>query len=505
MKLLTAEQLRAAEQYTILHQPISSYDLMEKAASLIAQKITEWFLVNTSFVVICGNGNNGGDGLALARLLEDKGFRVKIFLLKAEKYTPECEKNRERLGEEKVYLFESIEDFPPFDNHEIVIDALFGAGINRAIEGNIAVLIEQLNTLSNFKIAIDIPSGLHPEGAWKSTAKNTFQADATLTIEQPKLAFLWAENSLFVGDFYVISIQIDAAFKATQPSSTFFINRNLIQDNWVRRTKFSHKGSFGHALTIAGSKGKAGAGVLATKAVLKSGAGLVTAYVPESNYTIMQTAFPEAMVLIDPSSDFFSVLPRDLSIYKAIGIGCGIGTEKETQAVLKLLLQETTCPLVIDADALNILAENKTWLNFLPPSTIFTPHPREFDRLTQKHASSQERIISQIAFSVKYQVYCVLKGAHTSISTPEGRVFYNSTGNNGMATAGSGDVLAGIITGLLAQGYSSLRSAIIGVYLHGLAGDFAAATHSKQALVASDILESLGKAFISIEQENDAI
>lgn len=499
MKLLTAQQLREAEIYTIQKHKIPSYDLMEKAATRIVEKLQSWFSVQTPFVVLCGQGNNGGDGLAIARLLEDKGFSVTTFLIHAEKYAKNTQKNRTRLGEEQVYLFENVGDFPPFSENTIVIDALLGSGLNRPIEGNLAEIIKYFNSLPHFKIAIDIPSGLHAEGAWIPHFENTFRADATLTIEQVKKAFLWAENFPFVGDFYPISIDLDKSFKSQQSSADFLITDSFIQEIWQSRSKFAHKGTFGHALTLVGSKGMAGAGILATKAVLKSGAGLVTSCTPACNYSIMQTAFPEAMVICDDEQEFLSQLPKGIENYRAIGMGCGIGTEKPTQAVLKLLLQETVCPLVLDADALNILAENKTWLSYLPTETILTPHPGEFDRLTQKHTSSKERVEAQRSFSMKYHVYCVLKGAHTSISTPDGRLFYNTTGNNGMATAGSGDVLAGIITGLIAQGYSSLKAAIIGVYLHGLAGDFAAEEHSKQAMTASDILNAIGKAFKEIE------
>lgn len=499
MKLLTVQQLREAESYTIQQNAIPSYDLMEKAATRIVEKLQSWFSVQTPFVVLCGSGNNGGDGLAIARLLEDKGFPVTTFLIHSEKYAENTQKNRIRLGEQNVYLFEDLGDFPPFSEGAIILDALLGAGLNRPIEGNLAEIIAYFNTLSNFKIAIDIPSGLHAEGAWTAHPENTFCADATLTIEQVKKSFLWAENYPFVGEFYTIPIDLDASFKSQQPCSDFLITSSFIQDIWQRRFKFTHKGTFGHALTLVGSKGKAGAGILATKAVLKAGAGLVTSFIPTCNYSSMQTGFPEAMVICDENKNFLSHLPKDIQNYKAICMGCGIGMEKPTQTVLKLLLQEIIGPLVLDADALNILAENKTWLSFLPTNTILTPHPGEFDRLTQKHTSSKERVETQRAFSMKYQVYCVLKGAHTSISTPEGNLFYNTTGNSGMATAGSGDVLAGVITGLLAQGYASLKASTIGVYLHGLAGDFAAEEHSQQAMTASDILNSLGKAFKTIE------
>lgn len=501
MKLLTADQLRAADAFTIANSSISSYDLMEKAATRISEKLSEWFRLENTFVIFCGNGNNGGDGLALARLLDQQGFNTKVFLLQSDKYSPNCKKNVEKVGKQNIYFFQSIEEIPPLDEGDIIIDALLGIGINREINGNLSSVINLLNHLPNFKIAIDIPSGMHPDGKWTSTLNNTFQANVTLTIEQAKVAFLWAENYDFVGDFITIPIDLDENFKQSQFSSQFLITKQMVRDNWIPRTKFSHKGSFGHALTIVGSKGMAGAGVLASKAVLKSGAGLVTSYIPSCNYNIMQTAFPEAMVISDNASDFITQLPKKLEVFKSICVGCGTGTEKETQNVVKLLLQETVCPLVIDADALNILSENKTWLNFLPPATILTPHPGEFDRLAEKHSSSKERIDAQIAFSIKYQVYCVLKGAHTSISTPEGNIFYNSTGNNGMATGGSGDVLAGIITGLLAQGYSSLKASLIGVYLHGLAGDIAAKKHSRQALIASDIIKGLEKAFIQVELE----
>jgi NAD(P)H-hydrate epimerase len=261
-----------------------------------------------------------------------------------------------------------------------------------------------------------------------------------------------------------------------------------------KRRKYDHKGTFGHALLIAGSYGKMGAAILTAKACLRSGVGLVHAHIPKAGYEIMQTAVPEAMLSMDRYDHYFSALP-ELDMYHAVGAGPGLGMEKQSQMALKLLIQECQQNMVFDADALNILAENKTWLPFLPQGTILTPHPKEFQRLAGHWKDDFEKLDILRNFCSKYHVYLVLKGAHTATCFPDGKIYFNSTGNPGMATAGSGDVLTGMITGLLAQGYTPGQAAVIGVFIHGLAGDLAMKEKGMESLIAGDIIEHLGRAF----------
>ena len=308
------------------------------------------------------------------------------------------------------------------------------------------------------------------------------------------------ENDRFVGRWHVLDIGLHHDYLNSVEVNNFYITKNDIRGLILPRKKFSHKGTFGHGLLIAGSYGKTGAAILAAKAALRSGLGLLHVHIPKSSYEIMQTAIPEAMLSIDRYDNYFSEVP-DLSLYNAIGIGPGIGKQHQSQMALKLLIQEFQHPIVFDADALNILSENKTWLSFLPPNSILTPHPKEFERLTEKWSNDFEKIEIQRNFAKKYNVIVVLKGAHTSICLPSGKCYFNSTGNPGMATAGSGDVLTGIITGILTQRYSPEKAAVLGVYLHGLAGDFAKKQNGENALIAGDIIDNIAAAFKKFEKQ----
>ena len=324
--------------------------------------------------------------------------------------------------------------------------------------------------------------------------KNIIRASFTLTFEIPKLSFMFADNAESVGEFYILDIGIDKKFLSEQKSLNHWVTRDMVTQILKPRARFSHKGTYGHALLIAGSYGKMGAAVLGAKSCLRAGVGLLNAHIPKCGYEILQTSVPEAMVLTDEEEMEFSGI-KDLTKFNAIGIGPGIGISEKTAKGLKILIQQALVNMVIDADALNILSENKTWLSFLKPGCIITPHPGEFARLAGKSSSAFEAYTKQRDFAVKYRIYVILKGAYTSIATPGGDVYFNSTGNPGMATGGSGDTLTGIILGLLAQGYSPFHAAISGVYLHGLAGDIAVQEWGESALIAEDITNCLGRAF----------
>jgi NAD(P)H-hydrate epimerase len=325
-------------------------------------------------------------------------------------------------------------------------------------------------------------------------------ADHTLTFLPPKLAFFFPENDSYVGNCHILDIGILKEFIDRTETHHFYTTIEDCKRILKRRNKYAHKGTFGHAFLICGSKGKMGAAVLAAKACLRSGAGLVTVHIPSSGNLILQTAIPEVMISFDANEEIFSEIP-DLSAYSSLGIGPGLGQADATQRALKLLIQNSPIPLIIDADAINILGENKTWISFIPKGSIFTPHPKEFERLVGKSSNDFERNKIQREFSIKYGVYIVLKGANTAISTPEGNCYFNMTGNPGMATGGSGDVLTGILTGLKAQGYTSLETCLLGVFIHGLAGDLAAQELGREALIAGDIIQNLGHAFCSLYGE----
>ncbi len=497
MKILTAKQIRELDQFTIKNQPIASYDLMERAAEEAFSALELLDVYALSSVYVCGKGNNGGDGLAMARMEAEEGLGVKVVVLEHMKEgSPDFAKNLYRLSDEtdiEVIHAHSIEDFPEIDEHELVIDAILGTGLSRPLDGLIAEAVRYMNTLSNEVVSVDVPTGLFTEDNTANDLNLVVRADYTLTFQSPKLSFLLPETGNLVGRFMVLDIGLME--EEMSPISPYeFVDDYELTKLFCSRPKFSHKGTYGHALLLAGAKGKMGAAQLAAKACLRSGAGLITAHVPKCGLDIMQVGVQEAMCSADSNEDHLIDHPK-LNGFNAIGIGPGIGTEKDTANVLKRLLQDAKAKLVLDADALNILSENKTWLNFLPKGTILTPHPKEFERLAGGWENSIERLNLQQEFSKKYGVVVVVKGAYTTITNAAGQTFFNSTGNAGMATAGSGDVLTGIILGLLAQGYSSEVAAVMGVWLHGTAGDCALNHQTKETLIASDLVDYLRVAF----------
>ncbi len=500
MQILNAEQIRAWDQFTIQHEPISSIDLMERAASKCLEWLDTNFYFGKEFVVFCGKGNNGGDGLALARLLLEKNFLVAVFIIESESNgTADFQFNLKRLREFetcKISFIRSENDFPNLSHNPVVIDAIFGSGLRRPLDGIIATLVNYINNSSCEIIAIDIPTGLSVD---QSSKNNTaIKAAQTLSFQCYKLAFLMAENSATIGKISILNIGLDTDYLNLITNNNSLIDADLIGSIFKKRNRFSHKGNFGHALLIAGSYGKMGASVLASKACLRSGVGLLSCHIPKSGYEILQTAVPEAMVFTDCNSSCSTKIETDCLNYDSIGIGPGIGIAAETKTALNELLRTYTKPIVLDADALNILATDKKLLTSLPPLSILTPHPKEFERLFGETKNDFERI--ELASQKAMELNCViiLKGHHTLIATADGKKYFNSTGNAGMATAGSGDVLTGILTGLLAQGYSSTEAAILGVYLHGLAGDYAADKFSQEALIASDIIFCMPYAFKQI-------
>ena len=495
MKILTAQQIKQADEFTIKNEPISSINLMERAATKCVEWLKNKYNSEKSFAIFCGVGNNGGDGLVIARLLAEKKYDVKVFVVEFSKnYSPDFIINLEKLKKTSIELVTLSEKDVHFKiaPDSIIIDAIFGSGLNKPIDGFVAKIIHQIN--SHEIISIDIPSGLFCEDNQNNNLKNIIKANYTLTFEQPKLAMMFPQNDIFCGECIVLPIGLHPDFIKTVDTPYFYTTKQDVKGLVLPRQKFSHKGIYGHALLMVGSYGKMGAAILSSKACLRSGVGLLTVYVPKEGIQIIQTAVPEAMCLTSNEQKFIADVPA-LDVFDAIGVGSGVGMEKQTQNALKLLIQNVDFPIVLDADALNILSENKTWLAFLPNNSILTPHPKEFERLVGKWSNDEERLKLQIDFSAKNDVIVVLKGAYTSISTPLGKVYFNSSGNPGMATAGAGDVLTGIITSLLAQGYLPENAAILGVYLHGVAGDVAVENIGEEALIASDIINAIADAF----------
>ncbi|MES2779806.1 MAG: NAD(P)H-hydrate dehydratase [Bacteroidota bacterium] len=505
MKLLTAQQIKDWDAYTIMHEPVTSLDLMERAASRCANEIELFLQLHqtlSSVVVCCGPGNNGGDGLVIARLLFQKGIQVSVILLnKGAKTTADFDANRERLPEGLSAIeVVSQQEIPVFTKEHLVVDALFGSGLNRVTEGVTATLIDLINESEAYVVAVDIPSGLPAEvnDVEEISNRSIIEADCTLTFQVPRKSFMHAECYDFTGDVKVLDIELHNGFLSTFHVHDFYITEQVVRSILKPRSVFSHKGTFGHVLIAAGSYGKIGAAILASKAALRTGCGLVSAFIPKVGYTIMQTALPEVMVFTDDEIVELRNFPQT-DLFSSVGVGPGIGTNEYTQKGLMAFLKQIHQPVVLDADALNILAtvlpKQKDFI--FPKQCIITPHPKEFDRLAGHCNNSFERLHKQRAFAQRHQITVVLKGAHTSIATPDGRTYFNSSGNPALATAGSGDVLTGIITSLLAQQYSPEEAAVTGVYLHGLCANMWV-EEGNHTMIASDIIEMIPQALQAI-------
>ncbi len=498
MKIFTSSQLALIDSYTIINEPVSEADLIKRAA----KQLYEWIkpLVSKKEVIniFAGPGNNGNDAIALTSILATRDYLCNLYLINGRSVRSELRK--ELLNE--VYVFgsvnvkfvESESEIPQIPSGSLVVEGIFGTGLNRCAEGIYCPLIDKINTSGAKIISIDMPSGLFSEDNSSADQNKIIRADFTLTFEFPKLCMFFKENAQYVGKWSVLPIGLHKEIVDKTESLLTMLNRDLISSYIKKREKFSHKGDYGHALLIAGSYGMAGAAVLSAKGALRAGAGLLTLHIPRLLYDIIQVSVPEALCSVDKSDEFFTG-SDNLQKYDAVAIGPGLGTAPETLTGLKKLFSQYQNPIVIDADALNIIASDADILKELPKNSILTPHPGEFSRLAGYSNSSYEAVMKQSEFSVKNGVIVVLKGAHTSVTTPSGHIYFNSTGNPGMATAGSGDVLTGVILSLLSQGYPPETAALAGVYLHGLAGDLAAEHYGEQSLISGDIPEYLGAAF----------
>lgn len=502
MKVFSTDKIKNIDEYTIKHEPISSLDLMERASATLFDEFRKLYYSDKKVKVFVGSGNNGGDALVLARMLSSYGTEVTVYLLSS-KLSNDAKVNLDRYKMVQGAVVKQLrhgKKLPELSPGDVIVDGILGSGISRPAEGFFATVIQHINDSGCEVFAIDIPSGLFGEDNRNNTPDTIIKAKYTVTFQFPKLSFFFSENVKYVGQWKVTDIGLHTDVIKDTYTPYHYINTENIKNILRKRDNFSHKGNFGHALLLAGSYGKMGAAVLAAKAVLRSGAGLLTAHVPHCGYTVMQTAVPEAMTTIDRSDFLLSEYPREMETYNAVGVGPGIGLKPNTKEMLNNLLLEYDQPMVLDADALNILGEEKEWLKLLPENSILTPHPKEFERIAGKVQSPYERHLLQLEFAKKYNVVVVVKGAFTSVATPDGICCINSTGNPGMATAGSGDVLTGIILGLLSQGYEPYEAAVLGVWLHGRAGDLYEEDFSGESLIASSIVDYLGKAFAQLKR-----
>ena len=501
MKIFEASQVREIDRYTIVEEPVESIDLMERAANRLTGWYVRHFHTDRRVVLFVGPGNNGGDALALARMLADRQYRIVCYLVGFGKLSGDCTINLSRLKEQDMVELVEVGEhssLPVIQKADVVVDGIFGSGLTRKVSGFPGTVIKHINEQASTVIAIDIPSGLFCEDNSGNDYHHVIRADHTLTFQFPFLSFFFDMNDSFVGNWRVHDIRLHPEIILKTSTSYQTIELDEIRGMIPDRRKFSHKGTFGHGLIISGCYGMMGAALLAGESCLRGGAGLVTLHVPRFGYGIIQTGFPEAIVSLDQSDILFSESP-DLTPYTAIGIGPGIGCKPNTGKGLRQLLEIAKVPLVIDADGLNILAEHPEWYELFQEGTILTPHPKEFDRLAGESLNSYQRFEKQREFSTKHKVIVVLKGAYTGISSPTGSYWFNTTGNPGMATGGSGDVLTGLITGLLSQGLKPLDAARAGVFLHGLAGDLAVQNSSEEAVIAGDFMRQIGPAFREVK------
>lgn len=504
MKIFTGTQIHELDKYTIEHEPVASLDLMERAAKAITVAIMQEWDATTPVVLFSGPGNNGGDALAVGRMLTEKGYQVDAYLFNIKnKLSPDCAANRQSFidcSKKKSFTEVNVEFDPPaLPSGTLVIDGLFGSGINKPLSGGFASLVRYINQCDCKVVSIDLPSGLMTEDNSYNVKQNIIRADLTLTLQTRKLSFLFADCQEFIGRLKVLDIRLSPEYIAQTETRFSMIEEQEVRSLLRPRKDFVNKGSMGNALLIAGSYGMSGASVLATRACLRSGVGKVTVHTPRRNYDVMQISVPEAVLQMDHEEGSFSEAV-DTEEFDALGIGPGLGTAEVTSIALISQLRRTQCPIVADADALNIIANHRAWTMQLPKGIILTPHPKEFDRFSGMQClGDYERLMRASELAERLGAYIILKGHYSALCLPDSHVVFNTTGNSGMATAGSGDVLTGIITGLLARGYGNADACKLGMYLHGLAGDLAAKEVGKESLVAGDIVRYLPKAFLKLE------
>lgn len=498
MKIFSAEQIYAADKFTIEKQQITSDELMERSAIQIFNWIHKRMQgAPVKIHLFCGIGNNGGDGIALARHLFEHGYNMATYVVNYSKTrSKDFLINLDRLKDRKIWpeFLDSDDTFPEIGRDDIIVDAIFGIGLNREPDAWVVKLIAHLHKTEAFILSVDIPSGLFTNRL-PADKNGVIKSNFVLSFQAPKLVFFLPETGVYSNQWEVLDIGLDPEYLTTTETEYSLIGKNEVLPFYIPREKFSHKGTYGHALIIGGSKGKIGAVQLAARACLNSGSGLVTAYVPECGYLPLQTALPEVMVLTE-GEDVISKIEFEM-VPTVIAIGVGLGTDKTTVKAFSDFLADNKTSLVIDADALNILAKNKALLKKLPKQSVLTPHPKELERLVGKWKDDFDKLEKTKTFSKKYNCIVVIKGAH-SITIYEGKGYVNTTGNPGMATAGSGDVLTGVIAGFIAQGYEPLKATLFGVYLHGRAGDIAVDKTAYQSLTASDIINGIGMAFIDL-------
>ncbi len=497
MKILSASQTKEADNYTIENEPVSSIDLMERAARGLTRELALKYPENTAFIIYCGKGNNGGDGLALARLLCHRGCISKVVIIEhSENSSDDFSENLERLKktDAEISHLKSINEWSDPDSKAVIVDGILGSGLSRPLEGLILEVANALNKLPNDKVAIDIPTGLFADDNSENDLDKVLKADYTFTFQYPKLCMMHKDTAPVCGEVSVVDIGLHGNFLNSAESKYHLVVREEIREFFKPRKKFSYKGSYGHALLLAGSKGSIGAAIMSAKAALRSGSGLLTVATPACGLLPLQSKLPEAMVIADDNDDILTDYPA-LEKFTALAMGPGTGTEDDTARLLNKIIQNHQLPIVLDADALNILSQNKDWLKQLPAGAILTPHPGEFKRLLGVDTLGDDYLDKLTSLAVSNGIIVVLKDTITTIASPDGQIYFMDFGSPALASPGSGDVLTGVILGLLSSGYKPLQAAILGVYLQGRAGTLSGEINGLESSLASDVIDCLGGAF----------
>jgi len=500
MKLFLTDQIRKLDKKTMEREKITSSELMLRASLAIFNRIIKIVEPTAKGLVIVGPGNNGGDALVVARLLHEAGFQINTALCNLNTFSSDASIQLGRLQETpnaSIFCINQPKDLTSLESPDYILDGLFGSGLNRPLVGFYAEIVHWINSQNAKILSIDVPSGLFGENNTENIAANIVRSNLVFGLQFPRICYFLAENEPFIENWELVDIAINSHVIEEMATSYYYSEYSEMKNLLKKRSKFSHKGTFGKGLLIAGSPTMMGAAILSAKGALRSGIGLLTVRVPSTNSSVLQNTVPEALVHSTDSEPTAAI-----SSYTAVAMGPGIGIGKTQALALENLLKQKLEKLILDADALNLLSENQQLFDLLPINCILTPHPKEFDRLVGGSSKSDyERLDKAIQFACAHRVYVVLKGAYTACITPEGICRFNSTGNSGMSTGGSGDVLTGIILSLLAQGYDPEVACKLGVYLHGLSGDLALEKQSQESLLAGDLVEFLGKAFQKLHLE----
>ena len=498
MKIFTTENIRNIDRITIEEEGISSMELIHRVAEGVVNEILSRWNPSKPTMVFAGAGNNGADALIVAKLLIEAGSKPHVVLINVEgnslsRDCRECRDELMRMGNVDMTEIVHQANIPPLTPDHLVVDGLFGTGLRRPLEGGYMAMARYINESGATVVSIDVPSGLF--GDWNTgvLARNVVHADLTVTVQFPRLAFFMADNAPLIGEWRTIDIGLSRRAAEQTQTKVSLIEREDVRRVLKRRPQFSSKADFGHALLFAGCYGMMGAAVLAARGALRAGVGKLSVHAPRCGFGVLQTAVPEALFLPDHTENVISDMTPRVN-YTALGVGPGIGTNDATRGALETLIKSIKRPMVIDADALNIIARNQALIDHIAPGSILTPHASEFDRIFGSQASAEKRLLKALEVSHNYKLIIVLKGHYSATVRPDGKVFFNSTGSPAMATAGSGDVLTGIITSLMAQGYKSEIAATAGVFIHGLAGDIAAGKEGEYGTTAADIAAATGKA-----------